>query len=247
MPSKNIGFSRTVFHSWMDATATLRVQTNDSLKIRQELEPILAKHLTGTDARRKTIDVLIDIWHKSAYVSPTLHAQALELYRNAYVSTDHLWLHYGLALLYFSLFRQIVLSIGQISRIQETITRNELKKRMAAEFGHLGALDRSVERISATLTDWDILPSTNKRGYYQPIRSDLKTELPDIEIWLLACALFAHPAEALPFSDLLRLPELFPFRFTVKLEQLRHHSYFEVHREGSGWYLVKLSDNFKEQ
>lgn len=229
----------------MDATAALRVKTDDPLIIRQELEPILDKHLTGTDARRKTIDVLIDIWHKSADVSPTLHAQALELYQNAYISTDYRWLHYGLSLLYFPLFRQIVLSIGQISRIQETITRNQLKKRMAAEFGHLGALDRSVERISATLTDWDILPATEKRGYYRPILSELETELPEIEIWLLACALFAHPAEALPFSDLLRLPELFPFHLTIDLEELRHHAYFEVHREGSGYYLVKLSSEFE--
>lgn len=229
----------------MDVTAALRVQTDDPLKIRQELEPILAKHLTGTDARRKTIDVLIDIWHKSADVSPILHHQALELYQNAYISTDYVWLHYGLSLLYFSLFRQIALSIGQISRIQETITRKELKKRMAAEFGHLGALDRSVERISATLTDWDILPAV-KRGYYRPIRSELETELSEIEIWLLACALFAHPAEALPFSDLLRLPELFPFHFTIELEQLRHHACFEVHREGSGYYLVKLSSEFED-
>lgn len=115
---------------------------------------------------------------------------------------------------------------------------------MAAEFGHLGALDRSVERISATLTDWDMLPATEKRGYYRPIRSELESELPEIEVWLLACALFAHPAEALPFSDLLRLPELFPFHFSVKLEQLSDHPFYEIHREGSGWYLVRLSNEF---
>ena len=242
MPSKNIGFSRTVFHSWMDSTAALRVQTDDPLKIREELEPILSNHLSGTDARRKTIDVLIDIWHKSAKISPAIHAQALELFQNAYISSDHLWLHYGLSLLYFSLFRQIVISVGQISRIKDTITRNELKKRMAAEFGHLGALDRSVERISATLTNWGILPATDKRGTYRPIRQEFKASSTEIEIWLLKCALFSHPAEALPFSDLLRLPELFPFDISISLEDLREHQGFNVYREGGGWDMVVLAD-----
>ncbi|OQX61662.1 MAG: hypothetical protein B5M51_07445 [Anaerolinea sp. 4484_236] len=242
MPSKNIGFSRTIFHSWMDATAALRIQTNDPLKIRQELDPILSNHLTGSDAKRKTIDVLIDIWHKSADVSSTLHTQALELFQNAYVSTDHLWLHYGLSLLYFSLFRQIVITIGQMSRIKDTITRNELKKRMAAEFGHLGALDRSVERISATLTDWEILPATDKLGVYRPVRNKFKTSSTEIELWLLKCILFAHPAEALPFSDLVRLPELFPFEISITLEELREHDEFNVYREGGGWDMVVLKE-----
>jgi hypothetical protein len=36
-----------------------------------------------------------------------------------------------------------------------------------------------------------------------------------LEAWLLAIALSVHPAEELPFADLLRLPELFPFRFAI--------------------------------
>ncbi len=243
MPSKNIGFSRTIFLSWLDATAALRTQHDDPLFIRQELEPILGKHLTGVDARRKTIDVLLGIWHKSAEISPRLHPDALKLYQGAYVSSDYLWLHYGLTLLYYPLFRQIALAIGQISRIEDNLTRDVLKKRIASEFGHLGALDRSVERISASLTDWGILPVTEEKSVYKPIRGALTTDSLELELWLLACALHAHPADSLAFSDLLRLPELFPFQFTANTEDLRGHSYFEIQREGTGWDMVRLSDN----
>lgn len=245
MPSKNIGFSRTVFLSWLDATAALRLEHKDPLIIRQALDPILGKHLTGVEARRKTIDVLINIWHKSAEISPKLHSKALKLYQGAYVSTDYLWLHYGLTLLTYSLFRQIALAIGQNLRIEDTITREVLKKRIASEFGHLGALDRSVERISASLTDWGILLVTEEKSIYKPIRKALDTDSMDIELWLLACALYAHPAESLAFADLSRLPELFPFRFIVSIEGLRNHAYFDIQREGTGWDMVRLSDNIK--
>ena len=240
MLSKNIGFSRTVFLSWLDATAMYRTQTDNPRQIRQDLEPILEKHLIGKDARRKTIDVLLGIWLKSADISPELHADALRLYQSAYTSSDYLWLHYGLTLLYYPLFRQVTLAIGQISRIEDTLTRDMLKKRIASEFGHLGALNRSVERICASLTDWGILPVTEDRSVYRSIRRELNTSSSDLQLWLLACALFAHPGESLPFTDLLRLPELFPFKFTVTLEDCRSCSYFSVQREGMGWDMVRL-------
>lgn len=44
----------------------------------------------------------------------------------------------------------------------------------------------------------------------------------------------------LPLEDLLRLPELFPFRFTVNADLLRRSGWFEVYRQGSGWDMVAL-------
>ncbi|MGD2159039.1 MAG: hypothetical protein PVG32_19335 [Anaerolineales bacterium] len=240
MSSKNIGFSRTIFLSWLDATAMFRTQTDDPRQIRDDLEPILKKHLTGKVARRKTIDVLLSIWHKSADISPILHEDALRLYQNAYVSSDYIWLHYGLTLLYYHLFRQVTLAIGQISRFEETITRDVLKRRMASEFGQLGALDRYVERLSASLTEWGILPATEDRSVYRPIRRRLNTDSLQLQLWLLACALFAHPGESLPYTDFLRLPELFPYKFTVAPEDIRSSDYFSVQREGMGWDMVRL-------
>jgi len=86
MANKNIGFSRTVHKDWLDAVAAFRLESNDPRQIRQELEPILETHLSGKDARRKTIDVLLGFWDKSALVSPKLHTDALTLYKDAYTS-----------------------------------------------------------------------------------------------------------------------------------------------------------------
>ncbi len=62
-----------------------------------------------------------------------------------------------------------------------------------------------------------------------------------LEVWLLACALRAHPAEELPFADLVRLPELFPFRLTARVEDLRQRPGLAVQRQGSGWDMVRTS------
>ncbi len=40
--------------------------------------------------------------------------------------------------------------------------------------------------------------------------------------------------------SLVLLPELFPFPFTLNLDQLRQHPRFAVQRQGAGWDMVRL-------
>jgi hypothetical protein len=58
-----------------------------------------------------------------------------------------------------------------------------------------------------------------------------------LQSWLLACALSAHPSEQLPFPDLIRLPELFPFQFTLTLDNLRSNPGFDIQKQGM-WDMV---------
>ena len=57
----------------------------------------------------------------------------------------------------------------------------------------------------------------------------------------MACTLCAHPAQELPFADLLRLPELCPFRFVLTVDQLRADPRFVVQRQGAGWEAVRMA------
>jgi len=240
MISKNIGFSRTVYRRWLDATAALRLQETDPQIIRERLEDVLSPDLSGKDARRKTIDVLLGFWDKSSQVSSPLFEQALDLYRNAYVSEDFVWLHYGLGLLYYPIFRHVAATIGQMARLENTITRQQVKDRVVADWGHLGGIDRSIERICASLTEWGLLPEAETRAKYHPAVNSLHTTNLELQSWLLACALHSHPAEALLFNDLLHLPELFPFDLaSMRTTHLAQSGKFEVNREG-GWDMVRL-------
>ena len=79
---------------------------------------------------------------------------------------------------------------------------------------------------------------TEVRYVYEPRRQAFGASSVELEGWLLACALRAHPAEELPFADLVRLPELFPFRFTLAVTDLRADGRFDVQRQGPGWEMV---------
>ena len=106
-----------------------------------------------------------------------------------------------------------------------------IKDRIAGDYGHLGGLDRSVERIIASLTNWGALAKTDQIQKYR-IQLRYFSSSEKLQSWLLTSALFAHPSEGIPYDDLINLPELYPFFFTLVLDHLRKDPRFEVHRQG---------------
>ena len=240
---KGVGFNRQLRRSWLDTTAAFVVETQDPLVLRARLEAVLQQDMAGVDARRKTIDLLLNIWLKTQEDVPQLWAFAVAWNRDTPAPDDRLWLHYGLALTYYPFFRDCVAVIGQLGRYDEPVTNRVLIRRLVADMGQLGSLERAAQRVTSSLRDWDLLVEATPhvegaRFTYVPCLHALTASHIDLEIWLLACALQAHPAEALPFADLVRLPELFPFRLTVTVDHLRAHPWFAVRREGAGWDMV---------
>ena len=101
-------------------------------------------------------------------------------------------------------------------------------------------LVKATERILFSLRNWGILYESAQRHHYTAQRRHFHSSDPRIELWLLAAALLANPAQEIPFADLLRLPELFPFCFSVGIDQVRQSAWFEVQRQGPGWEMVRV-------
>lgn len=237
---KNIGFRRNIYLRWMDAIAAFCVEGHDLAELRSRLDPIVAQQVESKDNRRMAIDILINIWAKSTKQHPTLQRDAVDLFALTTGASDRLWLHYGMTMLTYDFFRLGVSTIGQLSRYEEAIAPKEVKQKMMAELGQLGAIEKATERIIFSLRDWGILEETNKRYVYRPLRRHFGASVPALEEWILAVALTMNPAEEMPFADLVRLPELFPFKFAIGIDQLRSSTRFEIHRQGLGWDMVRL-------
>ncbi len=239
--NKGIGFNRTIYLDWLNAAAAFCGETDDPAKIRARLEPVLGQDLKGIEARRKTIDILVNIWLKSGDIAPDLHAEAIKQFQDALVSEDRLWLHYGLTLLYYSFFRECAVVMGQLSHHENTITTKVVKQRLVASRGQLGSLNKAAQRVVASLRNWEILTASDQRHVYTPQHQAFLTNSVELQAWLLACALRAHPAEELPFADLLHLPELFPFHFTLTVDHVRARPWFVVQRQGASWDAVRTA------
>lgn len=236
---KGLGFIRTIQLDWLDAAAAFATTTDDVQALRTSLEPIVGQTLKGETAVRKTIDVLVAIWYKSREGAPDLYEQALQFMRTTQAPADRLWLHYGLATLYYPFFRHCAAAIGQLGQLEDEITRRMVVDRLTADLGALGSLERSAQRVMASLQDWGVLLPGSTRSTYIPAYRSCTTDSADLEAWLLACRLRAEEDRAFPFADLIRLPELYPFKFTLTAGQLRRYPGFEVQRLGIDMDLVR--------
>ncbi len=236
---KGIGFNRQLRRPWLDAAAAFVAHSQTPESVRAQLEAVLEPDMAGVDARRKTIDLLLNIWLRTQEQTPQLWAFAVAWNQNTMVPEDRLWLHYGLTLVYYPFFRDCVMHVGQLGRYAQAVTNRVLIQRLMAERGQLGSLTRAAQRVVASLRDWDLLGETEARYTYAPRLQSLSASHLDLEAWLLACALHAHPAEELPFADLLRLPELFPFHFTLTIDTLRHQPWFAIQQQGLTWTMVR--------
>lgn len=244
--AKNIGFRRNIFRPWLDAVAALRVETADIATIRERLDPLVGTQIESPTNRRAAIDLLVNIWVKSADEFPAFHAAALRAFAHSATPDDRLWLHYGLTLLTYPFFRQGTTVIGQLSRSQDTVTTRMVEQRLSDEIGAMGALHNATTRIVFSLRDWGILMETEKRNVYAPRRRAIAATSSQLEAWLLAVALAAQPGEELTFPDLMRLPELFPFSFRITVDEVRLSPWFAVQRQGAGWDMVRLADGVTE-
>ncbi len=238
---KNVGFNRNIRLGWLDAVAALNGETDDAGEIRARLDPIVGEEIASPVNRRKAIDILINIWVKTGDVAPFLRAEAVARFGAASSVTDRLWLHFGLTMLYYPFFRETAVAVGQLTRWDDAVTPALVKQRLVASRGQLGSLDKAVERVIFSLRDWGLVIGAEQRHAFRQVEPPLSTGDAALERWLLACALRSHPAVELPFADLVRLPELFPFRFTLGVDQLRRSPGFAVQRQGLGLDMVGLA------
>ena len=241
MIDKDIGFNRNVKLDWLNAIASYVSETDDQLEIRERLETIMSD-VNGVETKRKNIDILINIWLKSQETAPDLYAEAKELFNVVINPIDRLWLHYGLTLVYYPYFREVAMLVGQISRYEDEFTKIEVKEKLIASRGELGSLERSLRYVLSSMKDWGVLSEGKNQNYYIANRRKFETSNEQLEAWLLACALQAHPASQLPYEDLIRLPELFPFIINVSVDVLRNQKWFNVYRQGAGLIMVGLDE-----
>ncbi len=237
---KHIGFRRNIYLSWLDATAAMCSETNDVQELRTRLDPIVAEQVQSQENRQVAIGILLSIWVKTGEQHDDLRNEAVTLFAQSRTAHDRIWLHYGLSLLAYPFFRQGMVTIGQLLRHRETIGTRDVEQRLADVVGQLGGLKKATERLIFSLRNWGLLIDTPQRYAYAP--RQLTATTPAIEQWMLEAALAAHPAQDLPFADLVRLPELFPCSFTLGIDDLRRTERFEVQRQGMGWDMVRLAE-----
>lgn len=243
MDKQTIGFDRELSLSWLDLTAGLTQAGSDLYSIRTKLMSQLAAEVPGTEACRKTVTLLTRLWVRVPAEHQALQSEALALLP-VILPEERLWLHWGMSLLAYPFFHDVASMVGQLLRLQAEFESLQVRQRMRERWGQRTTLDRAINRVIQTFTNWNVItPTESERRVYQaaPFRQTANSVL---ALWFMACAIqsirqaTAQPDQHLPLPQLIQSPAIFPFDLTAHLITLRHSERFQISHQGLNLEMI---------
>jgi hypothetical protein len=242
--SDEVGFDRRIRLAWLDQTAeTVRealraTRSGESpgpatlSAVRAALHRALAGEIQGTDARHRTVNILTRIWLRVPEAHRALRDEALSLWSRV-PDAGRLWLHWGMTLLAYPFFRDVVTTVGRFLRSQDRFTLAQVQRELVARWGERTTLDYAARGVISSLVDWGVLALGDGRGIYQGT-STRTSPHPELPIWLVEATLRSSLDTTLHLYSLLYLPSLFPFQLDISPSQLHTSSRLLIlHGEGN--------------
>ena len=238
--SQRIGFDREIRLDWLDATAGIFKETEDIEKVREYLHNYLAEYFPHYEARRKTITVLTRVWCRIPESDRSFRDEALVLLP-ALNQTDRIWLHWGLCLLAYPFFRDVVRTADRSLRYYGSFSKREIVQQMSVTWGERATLPRAVERVLSSLYDWGFIVRGTEKDKYE-YATPVSTGNREVEMWLLKAVVCAHPKGSLPADKIHAIPEVFPFSFSVSVPDVLTSGDFEVSQLGNNQFVLRCPE-----
>ncbi|GAP11860.1 hypothetical protein BECAL_03054 [Bellilinea caldifistulae] len=226
-------FDRFIRYEWAEFALNVAMQKGDP----SQIKPFLIMQGIAPQSGRRTANILSNMWFPKEPLYQRLKEKAVVLLPNL-STNEHLALHWGMSLCIFPIFSQTVKIIGSLSKIQETITKQEVISRILGEYSNQITIKRSIERIIQTLLNWGVLEQRENGFITSSPRIISNTEL--IE-WLFEAVILKSPDRYLPLQDLIRANEIFPFDIQLPILSIYENPSFSIHRDASGEEIIGIN------
>jgi hypothetical protein len=225
--SKVVGLSRAIKQEWLNKTVEYVIQGDDDVTIKEKLNEYLSFEIGSPTNLRKTREILLNVWVKSAAAVPDIHSKAIEAYKSD--CSDKPALSWAMLLLAYPVFSDVTGLIGKISNLQDTFISAWLREKLHEIWGERSTLYYSCEKILQTLKYLGTVESM-KSGVYRVKRYKISDEQ---TISVLLMSLLALEQKAYyEIQGLSRVPLFFPFEFEVSMEWLHHSPDFTLENFG---------------
>ena len=213
---QQIGFSQRIRLEWLETAANLALIESDEKAIYKALRELLKDKLsTCGNARRgsreKTISILMKIWVKPPGYLKDFHHDGLKLLKILPLS-EHLILHWGMALAVYPFFGAVALQTGRLLRLQGTVSSALVLRRLREQYGERETVSRSTQRILRSFIDWDVLKETGRKGIYT-LGAVRKISRPELIAWMIEAYLYSQTDGNTELKRIIQSPIFFPFSF----------------------------------
>ncbi len=234
-----VGIDRKIKRFWLDAALDRLALKKDDNELRSFMEKHLQDELPGKESRAKAIGIILRIWSTIPPERLSLRDRALELLPRI-SGHDRIWLHWGMSALAYPFFRDTAEVVGRLLALQDDFTTAQVQDRIVTAWG-----DRVTSKLAAryllnTFVDWELLRATKSQGHFL-LSKKTKSNVPELQLWLLEALLNSSAADEIEAQQLMRLPESFPFSLSIGIADLRQSGPFVIHRQGLDMDMVGLA------
>ncbi len=232
--AKTVGFLCPLKIGWLNKVVNLVVEGMSPESIKSALNDYISFELKSPDNIRKTREMLMNLW-----VYPFADEKANQI-RDWAISAikdgleDRTVLHWCMLLIYYPVFSDVAGAIGKVLSLQDSFSMAWLKGKMAEQWGERSTLLRSVEMIMQTMRQLHVVVS--ERGIYtaNSIEITAKEEVKILVKTVLALRMQAYYEP----SELTKVPQMFPFEYTVDSELIFGNQDFEIGGFGGSSVVV---------
>ena len=235
-----IGFDRTIRAEWLDAAAA-RISNGDSADaarrfLWQFLEDVEPGD-TNNSGRGKTLTVLTRIWISVPEQARVLRQAALKQIAST-SGEQRIAVHWAMCAGTHPFFFDVATHVGKLIRLHGNANRTQIKRRMTETWGDRSTLERTIQHVLRSLTQWGLLQAGSDHGSLvgnsPPIRVDNNVSQ------LLVHAVLLGQGKGLAFSQILEHPALFPFKLDLPIRDLIASPFFHVQRQGDQSDFVEI-------
>ena len=218
-----VGFTRIIRLPWLNRTLELAGEGLEPAQMRDELEEYLSFEITSPTNRRKTREILLLPWSAEDAALEALRPEALRLAESH--PYEQLAIHWGMLIVAFPMFADLVRLIGKMCEYQDEFTSAQLKLKILDEWGERSTVVKGSEKMLASLNAIGVVKRV-KQGRY--VLAPKVTVDEDLSLFLLHADMLAYQSGYRAFAELGMLPELFPFELSLSKERLVEDARFSV-------------------
>jgi hypothetical protein len=237
MTTKAVGFDQKVLLHHLDYTA------NEARKLSRKemyeiLDNFLREDIKGAKSRKNAITMLMKIWFIVDDENISLRNRALELFPELN-KDERLLLHWGMVILAYPFFKDLILKMGNLYRLQEEVPSVVIGKKMKELYGDRRRVEVATSAVLMSLKAWGVVELMRNRSYN--LANKISITHPGLQTFLVEVIIKATNVSAIPLDLVQNHTLFFPFQYEVTATLLRQNNVFQIDRQGVDMLMVELS------
>ncbi|WP_051379679.1 hypothetical protein [Bradyrhizobium murdochi] len=236
-----IGFDRTIHLEWLDIAAARLSRGEDVPEIRKVLWEFLEDLVPGntnSSGRGKTLTVLTRIWLTVGDQVGPLRTTALKRLTSA-GGENRVAIHWAMVIATHPFFFDVATHVGKLLALHGQANRTQIKRRMTESWGDRSTLERTIQHVLKSMTQWGVLHAGSEKGSLVTSRTPIQTSEEIAE--LLIHSVLLSQGRGMLLSQLANNPALFPFKLQLNASTLRKHQGLRLQRQGDQSDFVELA------